>query len=186
MQQLYLCRHGETEWALSGRHTGRTDISLTQKGREQTALLRKRLEGISFEKIFSSPLKRARESCAGLKVEADPNLMEFDYGEYEGLTTPEVHKINPNWSVFKDGAPGGESPAQVGTRADQFLKKVAQFEGKIAVFSHGHFLRILASRFLGLEPECAKLFCLSVASLSILGYERKQSAIVLWNDVSHL
>lgn len=186
MKQLYLCRHGETEWSFSGKHTGKTDLSLTSKGREQVVLLRQRLEGISFDKVFTSPLKRAKESCQGLGAEIDPHLREYDYGDYEGLTTPEIRKTYPHWNVFKDRVPNGETLADLAARADAVLKKVEQYQGKVALFSHGHFLRVLAARYLGLEPDCARFFCLSVASLSILGYEREQPAILLWNDIAHL
>lgn len=177
--QLYLCRHGETEWALSGKHTGRTDISLTEQGIRQAAALRKRLQPIHFDAVFTSPRQRAVSTCEGMHAIADPNLVEWDYGDYEGLTSAE---IGPAWDLFTQGAPGGESPLQVAKRADAFLFKVKQYQGKIAVFSHGHFLRMLAARFLGLAPEMGNLFVVSVASLSILGFEKGRPAIILWND----
>lgn len=180
--KLYLCRHGETEWTLTGQHTGTTDIPLTKTGQKQAVHLRKRIKPVHFEKVFSSPEIRAVESCAGMKPVLDPNLVEWDYGDYEGLTSAEIHEKNPKWNLFEAGAPGGESVEQVKKRADHFLKMVRQFKGNVAVFSHGHFLRMLAARFLGLEPEMGKLFLLSVASLSILGYEKEQPVVILWNS----
>lgn len=181
MKKLYLCRHGETEWTLSGQHTGRTDIALTPKGLEQAEHLRKRLYGISFEKVFTSPRKRAMQTCQGLHAVVEPLAVEYDYGDYEGLTTEEILKKDPSWNLFQDGAPGGETLEQVGKRADQLLKKMEAYQGNVGLFSHGHFLRVLAARFLGLAPEQGKLFLLSVASVSILSYERNQPAIALWN-----
>jgi probable phosphoglycerate mutase len=178
---LYLCRHGETEWSLSGQHTGTTDIPLTEKGREQSRLLQQRLQGVRFEKVFSSPRKRALATCEGLEVTIDPHLAEWNYGDYEGLTSKEISAKKPGWNLFKDGAPNGETPEQVRHRADEFLKRISQYKGNIAVFSHGHFLRVLAARFLGLEVDAAKLFLLSVGSCSILGHEREQPVITLWN-----
>ncbi len=180
--QLYLCRHGETEWTVTGQHTGRTDIPLTLAGQKQTRYLRKRIQPVHFEKVFSSPARRAVESCAGLEPTLDARLLEWDYGDYEGLTSAEIHEKDPQWNLFQAGAPGGESVEQVGKRADHFLKMASQFKGNVAVFSHGHFLRVLAARFLGLEPEMGKLFLLSVASLSILGYEKEQPVAILWNS----
>lgn len=182
MQQIYICRHGETEWTLSGQHTGNTDIPLTKRGIEQAALLRKRIESVHFDQVFSSPRIRATESSEGLHPVIDPNIAEWNYGDYEGLTTQEIHSKNPKWNLFKDGAPHGESIQEVGKRADQFLKTISQYKGNIAIFSHGHFLRVLTARFLGLPPEMGKLFVLSVASLSILGYEKAEPVIILWND----
>jgi broad specificity phosphatase PhoE len=181
--KLYLCRHGETEWTLSGRHTGRTDLDLTENGRLQAEKLQQRLEGVSFEKVFCSPKKRALQTAEGLDYEIDPDLVEIDYGEYEGFTTEHIHKKNPAWNLFQSGSPRGETLAMAGERADRFLAKVADFKGNVAVFSHGHFLRILAARFLQLEPAQGKIFTLSVASVSILGFEREQPAVICWNVV---
>lgn len=182
MDEFYLCRHGETEWTLSGQHTGETDIPLTEKGRVQAANLRKRLKNIPFEKVFSSPRKRALATCEGLNPIVEPLAAEWDYGDYEGLTSAEIHKKNPKWDLFTDGAPGGESPEQIGKRADLLLDKISQYKGKIALFSHGHFLRVLAARYLGLEAKEARLFLLSVASVSILGTEKQQPVVSLWNE----
>lgn len=183
MKQLYLCRHGETEWTLSGQHTGTTDLSLTKKGQEQAALLRGQIAKVEFDAIFTSPKKRALETCKGLPHQKDPDLCEWNYGEYEGKTSEEIQKIRPGWNLFHDGAPGGETADDVGRRADAFLKKALSYSGNVAVFSHGHFLRVLAARYLGLEPKMGKIFNLSVASLSILGYERKQPVVLLWNQI---
>ena len=183
MKKIYLCRHGETAWTISGQHTGSTDLSLTEQGQEQASELRKGIDKIHFDAIFSSPRKRAIESCGDLQHGIDPRLAEWDYGDYEGKTTQEIYQVNPSWSIFKDGAPGGESPEQVGKRADAFLKGVQVYSGNVAIFSHGHFLRVLAARYLGLEPQMGKLLLLSVASLSILGEDRGQPAIVLWNQL---
>ena len=177
--ELYLCRHGETEWTVSGKHTGKTDLPLTAEGERQAAALRERLRGIHIDAVFTSPRKRAKSTCEGMHAVADPLLVEWDYGDYEGLTSAE---IGPAWDLFTQGAPGGETPLQVAGRADQFLKTVSRYKGKVAIFSHGHFLRMLAARFLGLAPEMGNLFVLSVASLSILGFEKGRPAIILWND----
>lgn len=179
--ELYLYRHGETEWSLSGRHTGKTDIPLTPNGRRQAALLRKGLQGIHFEKIFTSPRKRALETCEGMGAIVDLRLAEWDYGDYEGQTR---QQIGPRWDLFTQGAPGGESPQQVVKRVDDFLKMIAQYKGKVAIFSHGHFLKVLMARFLKQPPKMAKLFSLAVASVSILGYDRGEPIIFLWNSPS--
>jgi len=189
-QRIYLVRHGETEWSASDRHTGLTDIDLTTKGEEQAAHLRKRLAGHSFERVFTSPLKRAYDTCilAGYEKQAErlPSLVEWNYGKYEGLTTAEIHKTDPNWSIFTHGAPGGESIAEVSERASHVLAKLKECKKDVLIFSHGHFLRLLAARWIEQAPTLGKAFCLSAASLSILGHERKTSALILWNDTSHL
>ena len=182
MKKLYLCRHGETEWTLSGKHTGKTDIGLTEKGKAEAAVLRKKIQAVSFDQVFTSPLMRARQTCEGIDAIVDPSVVEWDYGQYEGRTTAEIHKENPNWNLFYDGAPGGESAEQVGKRADLLLQKARQFSGNVAVFSHGHFLRVLAARFLELDPKMGRLFSLSVASISILGFEKQKPVINLWNE----
>ncbi|MBU6447192.1 MAG: histidine phosphatase family protein, partial [Verrucomicrobia bacterium] len=144
--------------------------------------LRKRLENIPFEAVFSSPKKRAVQTCGPIQHQLDPNLCEWDYGDYEGKTWTEIQQINPGWTIFDQGAPHGESPEQVGQRADAVLHKILTYSGNVALFSHGHFLRVLTARFLGMAPEMGKLFLLSVASISILGFERRQPVMQLWNS----
>ncbi len=182
---IYLCRHGETEWSVSGRHTGKTDLSLTERGKEQAALLRKRLEGMEFDRVFTSPLKRARETCEGMDVVVEPLAVEWDYGDYEGLTTDQIHQANPHWNLFVDGVPNGESPAQVAQRADELLEKMPLYSNRVAIISHGHFLRIFAARYLGLPPQDGRLWILREASVSLLSEEREQPVIAFWNDTHH-
>lgn len=181
MREIYLCRHGETEWTIAGRHTGKTDIPLTKRGEDEAREMRRRLEAIHFEKVITSPRKRAIETCQGMHAVVEPLAVEWDYGDYEGMTTAEIRKVNPSWNLFTDGAPNGESPEEVGQRADLLLEKIKTYQGNVALFSHGHFLRVFAARYLGLKPKEARLFLLSVASVSILGTERGQPAVALWN-----
>jgi len=180
-QQVYLFRHGETAWTLSGRHTGITDIPLTENGKKEAALLGERLKKIPFAKVFSSPRIRALETCklAGCKnILIDPDLQEWNYGKYEGLTRAE---IGP-WHLFEDGAPGGESPSEVSARADRFLDKIRSYNGNIALFSHGHFSRVLAARWLNADVKIGQFFYLSPTSMSILGFEHDEPVIRLWNE----
>ncbi len=189
---LYLARHGETEWSLAGKHTGLTDIPLTARGEQGARQLDKRLEGLAFTKVFTSPLQRAARTCAlaGFESIAEtlPDLVEWDYGQYEGRLTSEIQADHPGWIVFRDGCPGGESPAQVADRADRVIAKVRSISGNVLLFSSGHFLRVLAARWLGLSPAAGQYFYLSTASLSELGYEHSSSTPVLrlWNDTHHL
>ncbi len=180
---IYLARHGETVWSLTGRHTGRTDLPLTERGERNARRLGKRLNGLVFEKVFTSPLQRALRTCelAGFKgvAEVDPNLVEWNYGEYEGLTTEEIYAKRPNWQLFRDGCPGGESPEQVGKRADHALRRLHECSGNVLLFSSGHFLRVLAARWLGLEPAAGRFFILRTAALSALGYEHGLSRPVI-------
>lgn len=181
---IYVCRHGETEWTLSGRHTGATDIPLTENGEKQAALLGKRLQKIQFTKVFSSPRSRAYATCkiAGFQdITIDPDLQEWNYGKYEGLTSSEIKKLNPQWHLFSDGAPGGETPTEVSIRADRVLSKIHHSTGNVVIFSHGHFSRALAASWLGLEIAQARCFYLSPASMSILGSEHGAPVIKLWN-----
>jgi broad specificity phosphatase PhoE len=192
LPSIYLARHGETAWSKSGQHTGRTDLPLTEHGQEAARLLGQRLQGMKFAKVFTSPLQRAAHTCElaglGAVAERDANLMEWDYGQYEGLTSQQIRATRPDWSLFRDGCPGGESPAQIAARADAVVQRIHAIGDDVLLFSSGHFLRMLAARWLGLEPIGGNYFLLDTASLSILGYEHNVScpAIRLWNDTSHL
>ena len=188
--EVVLVRHGETEWSRSGRHTGRTDVPLTDLGRHQAELLGRRLRGRSFALVLTSPLGRARETCrlAGLGEGGllRDELREWDYGEYEGITTPEIRSRRPDWFLWRDGCPGGETAAEVGARADRVVAELRAAGGDCAVFGHGHMLRVLAARWLGLPPGEGRLLGLSTATLSVLGYERETPVLWLWNEASHL
>jgi broad specificity phosphatase PhoE len=179
-------RHAETEWSLNGRHTGRTDIPLTEHGRDAARALRERLNKWHFELVLVSPLIRARETCAlcGLDSGAQPrsDLLEWDYGDYEGLTTPEIHAQRPDWLLWRDGCPGGESPTDVGTRADRVVVEINASGGNVAVFSHGHMLRVLGARWIALGPEGGGRLGLSTGAICVLGYEREAAIIARWND----
>jgi broad specificity phosphatase PhoE len=188
LQTVYLARHGDTAWTVSGQHTGRTDLPLLPEGEENARRLGEQLKGKQFAKVFTSPLQRAARTCElagfGAVAENDPDLMEWDYGKYEGSLRADILKSDPNWKLFRDGCPGGESPAQIGARADNVIKRVRAIEGNVLLFSSGHLLRVLCARWLGLEPSGGRFFILSTASLSILGYEHDLSEPVvrLWND----
>ncbi len=185
-----LVRHGETEWTLTGQHTGRTDIPLTDNGRAQAGRLGAALAERELTLVLSSPLSRALETCrlAGLgdQVQTAAELLEWDYGDYEGLTTPQIRTRRPRWSLWLDGAPGGETAADVGLRADAVVAEIrdalATEAGDVAVFGHGHALRVLAARWLGLPPAEGRLLALEPASVSVLGHEREQPVIRRWND----
>jgi broad specificity phosphatase PhoE len=185
MPELWLIRHGETAWSLSGAHTGRTDVPLTPAGRAGAAALGGLLRKQTFALVLTSPLDRARETCElagfGRQAGLEPNLQEWDYGEYEGRTTPEIHDQAPAWSLWTDGAPGGETPRQVAARADAVIARALTAPGDVALFGHGHMFRVLAARWLGLEPAAGRLFALSTASVSTLGYERETRVITSWN-----
>jgi len=189
---VYLARHGETAWSLSGQHTGRTDLPLTERGERNARALGERLRGLNFAKVFTSPLKRAVRTCElagfGAVAEIDPDLVEWDYGQYEGRRTAEIHAERPDWQLFRDGCPGGESPDQIGARADRVVGRVRAVKGNVLVFSSGHFLRVLAARWLGLDAAGGRYLLLSTASLSALGYEHHQAepAIRLWNETRHV
>ncbi len=189
---IYVARHGETAWSLSGQHTGLTDLPLTDNGRRNAVLLGARLKGVPFAKVFTSPLQRARVTCDlagfGAVAEIDPDLLEWNYGDYEGKTTAEILAGRPDWNLFRDGCPGGESPAQIGARADRVVSRVRAVNGDVLLFSSAHISRVLAARWLGLPPSGAQYFLLSTASLSQLSYEHNLSkpVIQLWNDTSHL
>lgn len=189
---VYLARHGETAWSLTGQHTGLTDLPLTERGQRNARRLGERLTGLGFAKVFTSPLQRASRTCElagfGVVAEVDRDLVEWNYGKYEGLRTVEIHAKRPGWDLFRDGCPEGESPNQVGARADRVVDRVRAIEGDVLIFSSGHFLRVLAARWLGLEPDAGRFFMLNTASLSAIGYENylSQPVIRLWDDTSHL
>lgn len=192
LPEFYLARHGETTWTISRQHTGRSDIPLTQRGEQNARALGDRLNGMVFARVFTSTLERAQQTAElagfGGIAEADPELMEWDYGEYDGKTTAEIRRENPGWSLFRDGCPGGESVAAVGARADRVAARLRAVDGRVLLFGHGHFFRVLSARWLGLPAADGRLFYLSTASLSILGYEhsRDKPAVRLWNDDRHV
>lgn len=183
--ELVIVRHGETEWSRQGRHTGRTDVGLTRDGQSAARGLRDRLGPMSFARVFSSPRRRALETCrlagCGDRVELRDDLVEWDYGDYEGRTTGEIRAEHPGWSLWRDGCPGGESAPDVGRRADRVLVEVREVEGNVVVFAHGHLLRVLAARWLGLAPADGRLFVLSPGAVGVLGYERETAVVTRWN-----
>ena len=190
---VYLARHGETAWSLSGQHTGRSDLPLTARGERNARQLGERLKGLTFAKVLTSPLQRATRTCElagfGAAAEVDSDLFEWNYGDYEGRRTAEILAERPDWQLFRDGCPGGESPDQVGARADRVVSRVRAVAGDALLFSSGHFLRVLAARWLGLEPGAGRYFLLSTASLGMLAYEhnnRSEPVIRLWNDTRHV
>jgi broad specificity phosphatase PhoE len=185
IQKVYLIRHGETEWSLNGRHTGTTDIPLTENGRSVAKLLAAALGKEKFALVLTSPLKRAQETCElagfGARAEIDRDLMEWNYGAYEGLTPEEIHALAPGWMIFTDGCPGGESPAQVSMRADRLVVRVRSVEGDVALFAHGHLFRTLAARWLGLPAAAGSHFLLDTGTLNVLSYYRDVPAVKRWN-----
>jgi probable phosphoglycerate mutase len=188
---VYLARHGETEWTVSGRHTGRTDLPLTAQGEVEAHRLGERLRGLAFAAVLTSPLRRAVQTCEaagfGAASEVEPDLVEWDYGDYEGRTSADIHAERPDWQLFRDGCPGGESAGDVGARADRVIRRVRSAGESVLVFSSGHFLRVFAARWLGLEPAAGRYFLLGTASLSAVGYEHDLSepAIRLWDENTH-
>jgi broad specificity phosphatase PhoE len=188
-KKIYLIRHGETEWTLSRKHTGTTDVPLTKNGEDQALAIGKRLRGHPFQTILSSPLQRAVQTCAiaGFLDQArlDMDLIEWNYGNFEGLTTEQIWKREPHWNIFSNGAPGGESVADITARANKVLTKIQFLHGDVALFSHGHFLRALAARWLQLPVQEGRLFALFPSAISILGFERTTHVLTLWNDISH-
>jgi broad specificity phosphatase PhoE len=185
---VYLARHGETAWTISRQHTGLTDLPLTAQGEVEAVRLRERLEGLAFAGVLTSPLQRAVRTCQlagfGSAAEVDPDLLEWNYGMYEGRTSAEIHAERPDWQLFRDGCPGGESPDQVGARADRVVRRVRAIGRDALLFSSGHFLRVFAARWLGLEPGAGRYFLLATAGLSTMGYEHDRSdpVIRLWNE----
>jgi broad specificity phosphatase PhoE len=189
---VYLARHGETAWTVTGQHTGRTDIPLTERGERNARRLGERLQGMSFAQVLTSPLQRASRTCAlagfGAVARADPDLVEWDYGDYEGRTSVQIQAERPGWNLFRDGCPGGETIGDVAARADRIVARVRAVDGDVLLFSSSHFLRVLAARWLGLEPAAGKYFLLGTASLSALSYEhdRSEPAIRFWDDTRHV
>ncbi len=190
--RIYFVRHGETAWSLSGQHTGGTDIPLTQQGELAASGLANRLSAVQFSHVLTSPLQRARRTCElaamGDLAEIDPDLTEWDYGDYEGQSSADTRKTRPDWNLFRDGAPNGESPAQIGERADRLLSRLRTMRGNVALFSHGQFGRVLGARWIGLPALDAQRLVLGTASISILGYEHNlatQPVIIAWNDVAN-
>jgi broad specificity phosphatase PhoE len=192
LPNVCLARHGETAWSLSGQHTGLTDLPLTERGESDASALKLRLKIMTFSKVFTSPLKRAVRTCElagfGDRSEIDPDLVEWNYGEYEGVRTAEIRERRPNWQLFRGGCPGGESVEEIGARADRVVARVRSINESVLLFSSGHFLRVLAARWLGLGAASGASFVLETASVSILGYEHDLSepAIRLWNDAKRL
>lgn len=190
---VYLARHGETAWTISRQHTGLTDLPLTERGERTARRLGERLKGLTFANVLTSPLQRAARTCelAGFKAaaEIEKDLVEWDYGQYEGRRTAEIRAERPDWELFRDGCPGGESPQQVSVRADRVVKRLREVSGNVLIFTSGHFMRVLATRWLGLEPSVnCRFFMLSTASLSALGYEHDvaRPVIRLWNETRHV
>lgn len=187
---LYLLRHGETEWSLSGQHTSRTELPLTEQGEQAARRLGERLRAIHFSRVFTSPRQRARRTCElagqGHAAETEPDLAEWDYGSYEGRRTDDIHETRPDWDIFRDGCPDGESPAQISARADRLIGRLRALEGNVALFTHGHLGCVLAMRWIGLPLANGVHFPLATASLSILGYGPKRPdlpVISSWNSV---
>ena len=181
----FVIRHGETAWSLSGQHTGTTDLALTENGRRLAASLRPVLAQESFGLVLVSPMQRARETCAlaglGDRAVIEPDLMEWNYGEYEGTTTAQIRQSRPGWLIFRDGCPGGETPEQVGARVDRVIARVRADDSDVALFAHGHVLRVLAARWIGLPPGGGQHFLLGTGTLSVLGYDRDVPAVKVWN-----
>jgi probable phosphoglycerate mutase len=188
--QIWLFRHGETAWSLSGQHTGRTDLPLTAAGRRRAQAIGQRLSGRPFALVQSSPLVRALETCRlagyGEVARLTDDLKEWDYGDYEGRRTADIQEERPGWSLWRDGVPGGETVEQVGARARRVIETAKAAAGDVALFAHGHVLRVLSACWLGLPPDAGRLFALGTAAVSVLGYEHETRVIVKWNQDSHL
>jgi broad specificity phosphatase PhoE len=184
-QQVYVVRHGETAWSLSGQHTGVTDIPLTENGRAVARRLQPLLAKESFSLVLTSPRSRARETCElvglGNRALVEPDLVEWNYGEYEGLTPKEIRAKRPGWMIFRDGCPDGETPEQVGARADRVIARARDAPGNVALFAHGHIFRVLVARWIGLPATAGQYFLLDTATLNVLGYYRDSPAVKIWN-----
>jgi probable phosphoglycerate mutase len=189
---IYLARHGETAWTVSGQHTGLTDIPLTERGEKNARGLGERLRGLAFAAVFTSPLQRARRTCElagfGRAARVDPDLVEWNYGAYEGMTTADIRKQQPGWELFRDGCPSGETLADVAGRADRVIARVRALAADVLLFSSGHFLRVLGARWCGLDPADGRFLFLGTAALSIVGYEHGpgEPVLRLWNDSRHI
>jgi probable phosphoglycerate mutase len=188
MPQVHIVRHGQTAWSLSGQHTGRSDIPLTAVGEDEARRIGKRLAGMTYAHVWTSPSQRARRTCElagfGAMAQVDPDLAEWDYGNYEGLLSSEIHAKNPDWQIFRDGSPGGESAADITARADRVVSRLRAADGQVLLFSSGHFIRSLTARWLGLELAAGRYFLPSTGSLSILSYEHSlpEPVVVVWNE----
>jgi broad specificity phosphatase PhoE len=198
LPQIYIARHGETAWTITGQHTGSTDLALTERGERNARRLGERLSGLEFARVYCSPLLRARRTCelagfgpltgtSSAAAEFDPDLVEWNYGDFEGLTTADIRKQRSAWQLFRDGCPGGESVAQIGARADRVIGRLRSLGADALLFSSSHFIRVLAARWLGLDPSGGRYFVLDTAALSVLGYEHNldEPVLRLWNDVRH-
>jgi len=189
---IYLARHGETAWTVSGQHTGLTDLPLTERGERNARRLGERLKGLALAQVLTSPLQRARRTCElagfGAAARPDPDLVEWNYGAYEGRTTADIRRERPDWRIFRDGCPGGESVADIGARADRVVGRLRALGADALLFSSSHFLRVLAARWLGVDASAGRYFLLGTATLSILGYEHDgtEPVIRLWNDARHV
>jgi broad specificity phosphatase PhoE len=192
LPEIYMARHGETAWTISGQHTGRTDLPLTERGEQNARQLGKLIGDEKFARVFVSPLQRTRRTCelAGFGDRAEPldDLLEWDYGDYEGKKTVDIRRERPDWQLFRDGCPGGESPDDVAARADRAIARMRAIGDNVLLFSSGHFFRVFAARWLGLEPMAGRYLLLSTATLSIVGYEHNltEPVIRLWNDDRHV
>ena len=188
LERIVTVRHGETEWSASGQHTSRTDLPLIEAGREQARALAPALRSLAFARVLSSPSKRALETCEltgfGDRVEVRDELHEWDYGEFEGLTTPQIRSQRPDWDLWRDGCPGGESPGQISSRADRLLESLDDSGGDVIIFAHGHILRVLCARWLGMRVTAGARFALSAGTLSVLGHERETRVIEHWNEMA--
>jgi probable phosphoglycerate mutase len=185
--QIWLIRHGETDWSKSGQHTSRTDLPLTTEGEKRAVTLGGVLKGRSFAQVFASPMKRAQDTArlAGYTPTIVDDLREWDYGKYEGLTSADIHKEVPGWTIWNGAVPGGETGVQIAVRADRVLERAVAAGGDVALFAHGHILRVVAARWLGMAAEAGKYFALGTATMSVLGYEHEQHVLSVWNDSPH-
>lgn len=189
LPKVHLVRHGETAWTLSKQHTGLTDLPLTERGERDALRLGEHLKGLTFARVFTSPLQRAKRTSElagfGAQAEIDHDLVEWDYGDYEGLTSAQIHEKRPDWQLFRDGCPGGESVTDIGARADRVIARARAIDDNVLLFASGHIMRVIGARWMGLDASCGRLLLLSTTTLSVLGYEhnKNEPVITLWNDV---